>query len=511
MHISGLVLLLLLIVFAFLISERTGKKGGTVALVARKCLHIAGVGGLAVSPLVITNYYLLTAITIGFCMILFLGVKKKVFAADIYNRRSWGIALFPFSFLLLWLLYGKDKPELVVLPMMVLTFSDAAADLTGVFLGKKHYNLTGDSKTFAGSVAFLIVTVFCLYLLPSFSFFSALPGWSNPFSLLGTAERWVLILTIALVVTLVEGLTSGGWDNVSVPLFASWLLAVWPLKSEIFILTLFPALLLFSLFGLLSFQKGWLSACGAVTAGLLGLVIYTGGGWKALLVIGVFFLSGSLWGSIHAKATSGDSKLGKPRDYMQVICNGGIAGICMVWAGMESLSEGVPFTLFAISVAISTADTWSSELGIFFKGRVVDILGFRPMPSGVSGGVSWQGTLAGLLGAACIALMATPMGVGPARIVFAAGFSGMLLDSVLGSLFQAKYIVDGKWSDVPAGLSAAGIRKVGNPYPENPEKTEVFEPVRGKWWSSNDWVNLFSNFATTLAAGISLLFLWKGG
>ena len=66
-------------------------------------------------------------------------------------------------------------------------------------------------------------------------------------------------------------------------------------------------------------------------------------------------------------------------------------------------------------------------------GRVVDIIGFRTLTSGVSGGISWQGTLAGLLGAFLIALAASQMGFGSFWITGIGGFAGMLADSLMGS------------------------------------------------------------------------------
>ena len=58
--------------------------------------------------------------------------------------------------------------------------------------------------------------------------------------------------------------------------------------------------------------------------------------------------------------------------------------------------------MMGVSMAAATSDTWSSEIGIYFKGKTFDIFKMRPVPPGVSGGMSRYGTLAGILGSAFI-------------------------------------------------------------------------------------------------------------
>jgi uncharacterized protein (TIGR00297 family) len=131
------------------------------------------------------------------------------------------------------------------------------------------------------------------------------------------------------------------------------------------------------------------------------------------------------------------------------------------------------------------ADTWSSEIGQWAGGKVVNIIGFKPMQPGLSGGVSWQGTLGGLAGAMVIgALGYTVAGFDwPATsIVTFAGFAGMLADSLLGSVCQASY------------ARADGLLT------ENRDEAIEAKPVKGWGWMTNDWVNLLSNVIICLLA-----------
>jgi uncharacterized membrane protein len=143
------------------------------------------------------------------------------------------------------------------------------------------------------------------------------------------------------------------------------------------------------------------------------------------------------------------------------------------------------------SLSVSTADTWASEIGIFLRGRTYDILRFRPIAVGTSGGVSLGGTLGGLLGAVCLSSLGMFFFKSdvPLKVVFfpvaIAGFIGMLLDSVLGALVQARYQdpETGAITDVPV----PGARLYS-----------------GVPWITNDWVNLISNVL------VSSVVLWLG-
>ncbi len=137
---------------------------------------------------------------------------------------------------------------------------------------------------------------------------------------------------------------------------------------------------------------------------------------------------------------------------------------------------------FFVSVAISTSDTWSSEIGQGAGGTVRDIVDWKPLQSGLSGGVSWQGTMGGLLGAVAIGLCGKWIaGISwtMAMLIAMTGFAGMLVDSVLGSICQARYqLNDGS-------------------YIEDRPLASGFISQKGWRWMTNDLVNLLSNVIVT--------------
>ncbi|QGW29060.1 DUF92 domain-containing protein [Phnomibacter ginsenosidimutans] len=225
-------------------------------------------------------------------------------------------------------------------------------------------------------------------------------------------------------------------------------------------------------------------SCGCGITGLYFLVA----GWA--LVVGwvvVLFVSGTALGKLP-RSNHSDAKMGRPRDWVQVLANGGIAAVLL----LLHAATGHSSLLWAawISLAVSNADTWSSEIGQWAGGKVVDILRWQQLTAGVSGGVSWQGTVGGAIGAGAIAGLAwlgTDESLSQILIIAFLGFSGMLFDSVLGSLAQAKYASPGgSWSDQPPFAMAKS-------------------PQRGWAWMTNDAVNWLSNL---LLVTVYLLFYW---
>ena len=140
---------------------------------------------------------------------------------------------------------------------------------------------------------------------------------------------------------------------------------------------------------------------------------------------------------------------------------------------------------FTLIFAVANADTMSSEIGKYYRGQTYDILQWHKITPGLSGGVSIQGTLAGLLGSAIMVLLAGlifPFSWFEQTVLLLGGFGGMLLDSILGSVLQAKYQVAGQ-------IAESGTKA---------------QLVRGLHWCNNDWVNLLSILLMILL-GLSIL------
>jgi uncharacterized protein (TIGR00297 family) len=480
MQIIPVLILLLLIGTTLWWSEKMAGTGKLSLVLARKLVHLVAVGSLALSPLFFDEPLYLQGIVLGFTALLFWAVATRRLAIDEQrHRKSWGIALFPLSFLFLYSAFYQFFPWLVLYPMLVLALADPAAALAGELLARRYWQLTGDRKSWIGSTTFFLVAAVVLLLLPGW-LKHLHPALAWPYVSLHHWPTVIAIIVVAAVAALAEALGSGGSDNVTVPLMVAWGLAAVgdsALQAE-----LVPALLLSLLFAVLAWWRGWLDAGGAALASLIGILIWTAGGWTLALPLLIFFVSGSLLGRLPRINTT-DAKHGRARDWMQVLANGGIAALFM-WLH-TFLPQGTWVLAAWVSVAISMADTWSSEIGQWAGGKVVNIIGFKPMQAGLSGGVSWQGTLGGLAGALVIGWLGYAVAGFDwltTGIVTLAGFAGMLADSLLGSVCQASY------------ARADGLLT------ENREEAKEVNPVKGWAWMTNDWVNLLSNAIVCLLA-----------
>ena len=198
---------------------------------------------------------------------------------------------------------------------------------------------------------------------------------------------------------------------------------------------------------------------------------------------------------------------GGARDAMQVIANGGVATACAVGFG---LTHDVRWAVaFAGAYAAATADTWATEIGTLVGQTPRSIVDFRPVATGMSGGITLPGTLAEIGGALWIGIVA-PAGIllgfigtgadfgwsstAPSIVVIGAvevaiiplaGIVGATVDSLLGATVQEL-----RRCDACDRTCETDPHACGNP-------TRLVRGVRGM---SNDLVNLLATAAGAAAA-----------
>jgi uncharacterized protein (TIGR00297 family) len=236
------------------------------------------------------------------------------------------------------------------------------------------------------------------------------------------------------------------------------------------------------------FKWNWLTVSGALMAWFLAFVVLFLAKWSIFPLV-IFLVLGSLAGKIRANAKEGgDAKQGKARDHWQVLANGGIFMLLAMLAFLNESgwldsflgihTEVLRFSetchlLALISLSVSCADTLSSDFGRVWGGSPRNIITGKRMIKGVSGGVTGAGFVGAFLGAVSIAifvfwteLSSLGSSVSAFWLVAVFGFIGSILDSVLGVLFQAKYL-DEMGNQVDSSESgrrsmAAGYRWVTN-------------------------------------------------
>lgn len=255
----------------------------------------------------------------------------------------------------------------------------------------------------------------------------------------------------------------------------------------------------------LSFKLHALSSNGALTAALLGSIIFGLGGlsWSILLL--AFFISSSGLSKLMGKrkqALEEKFSKGSRRDAGQVLANGGIAGIFVV-LHLIFPQEQWPWVAFAGSLAAATADTWATELGVLSKATPRLISTGKRVERGTSGGISFLGTLSALGGALLIALLAilleSKSGLNSNQMALSGaliGFSGLiasLVDSLLGATVQAIFY-------------CPVCRKETERSPYHTCNTAT-QYQRGWKWMDNDAVNTACTVAGSGIAAILFLIL----
>jgi uncharacterized protein (TIGR00297 family) len=263
---------------------------------------------------------------------------------------------------------------------------------------------------------------------------------------------------------------------------------------------LIAGLILSTATAVVALRRQALSASGAAGAILVGTVVFGLGGWAWGLVLVAFFVLSSALSHYRSadKARIADKfQKGSRRDLSQVLANGGVAAIISVLY----FSHPAPALLAAFLGAMATvnADTWSTEIGVLSPVAPRLLTTGRRVPAGTSGGVTWLGTCASVLGALFIGLVAyfllcvdsmagrhSPLQLSwivPAALI--SGLLGSLFDSLLGATVQGIYYCAACETETEKQIHGCGLRT---------------NHLRGWRWLNNDVVNFVSSVAGAAVA-----------
>ncbi len=265
--------------------------------------------------------------------------------------------------------------------------------------------------------------------------------------------------------------------------------------DDIVLVQLVTGLLLSTIIALVAFRKQALTVSGAAGAILVGSVVFGFGGWAWGLVLVAFFAVSSTLSrhrSADKKRIADKFQKGSRRDLSQVLANGGLAAIVSVLY----LARPTPALLAAFLGAMATvnADTWGTEIGMLSPVAPRLLTTGRRVPAGTSGGVTWLGTSASILGALFIGLLSyllvcidsfaaehSPLQLSwiiPTALV--SGLLGSLFDSLLGATVQGIYYCAACETETEKQVHGCGL---------------TTNHLRGWRWLNNDVVNFISSVA----------------
>ncbi|KAK6631125.1 hypothetical protein RUM43_014221 [Polyplax serrata] len=213
------------------------------------------------------------------------------------------------------------------------------------------------------------------------------------------------------------------------------------------------------------FKKKSVNKSGAISGFIIGFFI-TLSSYCFLACLMTFFILGSKvtkFKSSEKKKFEKDFKEGGQRNWIQVICNAGMATFLAVLyildygSGELAVNFSSQYRASWLSVGIlgafacSNGDTWASELGSVLGGQPFLITTFKQVPKGTNGGITMCGLLVSFLGGLCIGishylviiycvdvniLMKSPPQWPLILIGGLAGLLGSIVDSIFGATLQ---------------------------------------------------------------------------
>jgi dolichol kinase len=198
--VIGLLLVYSYVTILILISEKILKSYPNLS---RKFLHIMVGNILFILPLFTSREVITFLAAAPFILLTFLispysplKIKNKISASGhgfglVYYAISWTILAFFFY----------NQPWIIAVGIAAMSYGDGMAALIGERFGKHKFNISGDTKSLEGSLAMFLVLILSLFVV--LIYYNNLP------------TSYLVIVAVALVATVFEGITPKGLDNLS--------------------------------------------------------------------------------------------------------------------------------------------------------------------------------------------------------------------------------------------------------------------------------------------------------
>lgn len=370
-------------------------------------------------------------------MLLWLIVAGSLFSFLTFNYKkfhllhkttdaSLGTLFYPLGILSSYLILYNMSILYFQTSLLVLSVSDTAANFIGqIKKGNGKFVILHDRKSMHGIMGYVFSALIIFYIL--------LPA--------RLTSDVFFMATLVFLAVVFEIASWRGSDNFTIPVGLAIVLKVSQTQQPDY-LYLLGVLLIMTAGSFFLFKWRFLTRLGSFAAWLLGVHLLGVMGWKWFVPVVLFFITSVVFTKIHSGIKK-KKKESNGRNAWQVAAN-------ILWAVISSalflFTQNELFIYFFIAfVAAVTADTWASELGPLLNKRSLSLADFRMHEAGITGGISFFGTLAAMTGAFFISSISYVLFFGEWNwvIILLLSFSALLAcfaDTLLGTFVEEKLL-----------------------------------------------------------------------
>lgn len=389
----------------------------------RKILHIATIFVLPLAEVFFGrgSIHFVIVCALFSVVTLLLHLTSTLKTVESRKNRYPGIFYYSISLLILSLIsyFYKSLSVYFGVAFIALAMGDGFATLFGTCIKSvKIYK----NKTLAGFIACIVATFISLIVY----------SWLNT-SFLSITQ----IVVLSVMVAIIE-LVDLGLDNIVIPLVTFFVAYYISISSTVLIaVSIFVAVFFIGYF--LKIMEYY----AALMSGVIGFLFYCFGGANYLLFVitcYIIMFAVNIIGKILKNDLSSVVKKTGKKDFIEIFVNGAWSVLAIILFIIFKNKTFMAISLVTISAGF--VDSLASDVGTLSTKKPYDFIKRTSVEKGVSGGITLMGSVASYVGSLVFAIgvkFICNYSVGAIFIMSAIMYVGSLVDSILGSLIQAKF------------------------------------------------------------------------